>query len=371
VRAEAAISRETPVYLDEIGRCTARELVKVQPQVTGPILTRHFQEGADVKKDELLYSIDPRPFEADAARAEAAVVQSRALLDWAELELKRVESVLKSDQAGAIRKQEYDQKKNDVNVAKARLAASEADLTLAKLRLGYCSIRSPIGGRAGERLVDAGNIVKAEETILVVIQRVDPIDVDFTVTERELGRVRARAGAGRLRVEVRVPGDAGEAVAGDLTFIDSAVQGASGTVKLRATLENPARRLWPGQFVNARLILDTLPGAVLVPTAALQTNQEGPFVYVVESDGTAALRRVKLGQRHGGLVVVESGVDGGEAVVVDGQLGVVPGGKVRVLDGAAKSTAAPPRVAESTAAPLRVAESTAAPLRVASQPRRP
>lgn len=325
VRTALALAKAVPVYLDEIGRCTPHAFVNVVPQVTGWILVRHFEDGADVKKGDLLFTIDPRPFEADMARAEAAVLQSKTLVEGARIELERVETVVKSGNAGAARKQEVDSKKNDVAVAEARLAASEAERTLASLRLGYCRIPSPLDARAGERLVDAENVVKEDETVLVALRQLDPIYVDFTVTERDFGRVRRRAERGALRIEARIPGEELVASEGHLTFIDSVVRDGSGTVKLRSTYGNAERKLWPGQFVEVRLVLETKKAAVLVPAVAIQHNQSGPFAFVVEPMDTAELRPVVLGQRHGDPVVIESGVGAGERVIVDGQPGVMPG----------------------------------------------
>ena len=205
-----------------------------------------------------------------------------------------------------------------------------AAIDSAKVQLGYCHISSPINGRAGHRLVDMGNNVEANKGPLLVIQRLDPIYADFTVTENELTAVQRNMSHGALKAEVRLPDDAGAPQVGELTFLDNAVQEATGTVMLRATVPNPAYRLWPGRFVKVRLVLKTLRGAVLIPAAAPQLSAMGSFVYVVKEDGTAEMRPVKTGQREGNEIVIESGVKPGERVVVNGQLGVTPGGKVMV-----------------------------------------
>lgn len=331
VRVEAAVARDVPVYLEEIGRCTAREFVVIQPQVSGPITAIQFQDGADVKKGDLLFTLDSRPFAAALDYARAQHQQSHTQLEWAEIEIARLESILKTNAAGAVSKQDFDAKKNALASAKAKIAATEAEIAKAELDVEYCAIRSPIDGRAGQRLADVGNVVKERESRLLEIQRLDPIYVDFTVAEQELPRVRAHLALGALRVEARAPGAESEPRVGELTFVDSSVRPSSGTVRLRATVANPARQLWPGQFVNVRLVLAEKKGAVLVPAAALQMSQTGPYVYVVSADGVAEARPVREGQRQRDAVVIDEGVAAGEAVVVDGQLAVTPGGRVRVV----------------------------------------
>jgi multidrug efflux system membrane fusion protein len=188
--------------------------------------------------------------------------------------------------------------------------------------------------------VDVGNVVTANTTTLLSIERMDPIYSDFTVTESDFSAVKRNSANRSLKVEVLLPDQPAKPFAGQLTFLDNSVQASSGTVMLRATVPNAGHQLWPGQFVNIRLILATLPKAVLVPATATQDSSKGPFVYVVKEDSTAELRPVKLGQRQGDLVVIEQGVKPGERVVTNGQLGVMPGGKVRVDSGA---PAAPPQ----------------------------
>src|SRR5262249_13123510 len=200
----------------------------------------------------------------------------------------------------------------------------------ARLQLAYTEIRAPIDGRAGQRLVDLGNVVTANTGSLLSIQRLDPIYAEFTVTEGDLTEVQRHMQGGQLGVEVRLPDQPDAAMPGALTFLDNAVQEGTGTVKLRATVPNRERRLWPGRFVNVRLILGQITGAILVPATAPQAAAKGLFVYVVKDDGTADIRPVTLGQRQGDLVVVAQGVKPGERVVPNGQRGVAPGGKVGI-----------------------------------------
>ena len=327
VAVTAAISQSVPVYLDEIGKCIARESVSIQPQVSGRITEIHFTDGADLKKGDLLFTIDPRPYRAQLDSAEATLAQQRAVLDRAKIQFKRYASLLGSK---AISQDDYDSKKNAVDVAEAQAKQSEAATETARLNLEYCSIRSPIDGRAGQRLVDIGNVVAANAGSLLSIQRLDPIYADFIVTENDLSSVQRNMAQGTLKVEVRLPDEEDKPLPGELTFLDNSVQDATGTVKLRATIPNSDYRLWPGRFIKVRLVLSTIPDAVLVPASAPQVSTQGPFVYIVKQDSTAELRPVVLGQRQGDLVVIDHGVKSGEQVVVTGQLAVTPGGKVRV-----------------------------------------
>jgi multidrug efflux system membrane fusion protein len=323
----SAVTGSVPVYLDEVGRTVAREVVSVQPEVSGRITEIRFTDGANLKKGDPLFTIDPRPFQAQLDAAEANLVQSKAALDFAKIQFARVQDLVESK---AIARQDYDTRKNAVDVGEAQVRQNEAAVESARLNLEYTAILSPIDGRAGHRLVDVGNVVTANSTTLLTIERLDPIYSDFTVTENDLPAVQRNSRGGELKVEVRLPDEQDKPVVGRLTFLDNSVQAASGTVMLRATVPNEDHRLWPGQFVNVRLVLSTLPKAVLVPAAATQDSAKGTFVYVVKEDSTAELRPVKLGQRQGDLIVVEEGLKTGERVVITGQLGVMPGAKVRV-----------------------------------------
>jgi len=327
VTVATALTQDVPVYLDEVGHTVAREVVSIQPQVSGTITQILFTDGADLKKGDPLFTIDPRPYEAQLNAAQANLAQSKAALDFARIQFARVQDLVESK---AIARQDYDTRKNAVDVGQAQVQQNEAALESARLNLEYTSIRAPIDGRAGHRLVDLGNVVTANTSTLLTIERMDPIYADFTVTESDLSQVQRDAARRALRVEVRLP-DAVKPEVGSLTFLDNSVQSSSGTVLLRATVPNPERHLWPGQFVNVRLILSTVPKAVLVPSAAPQDSAKGPFVYVVKADSTAELRPVKLGQRQGDSVVVEQGLQPGEKVVLNGQLGVMPGAKVNVV----------------------------------------
>jgi multidrug efflux system membrane fusion protein len=323
-----ATAQDVPKYLDEIGRNAAFESVTVTPQVGGRIVERHFQDGENLQQGQLLFVIDPRPYKAQLDSAQASLAQAKAALDLAKIQFARDEEVIG---ARAISKQDYDTKKNAVDVDQALVEAAEAALETAKLNFEYCYIHSPINGRAGARLVDVGNVVQANATSLLSIQRLDPIYANFTITESDLPEVQRQMSRGLLRATVRLPSDPETAAqVGRVEFLDNSVQNGSGTVNLRATMSNADRHFWPGQFVDVKLVLNTEKGAVLIPGQAAQISQQGPFVYVLKSDDTAELRPVKLGQRQGEEVVVTEGVAANERVVLAGQMLIRPGGKVRV-----------------------------------------
>jgi multidrug efflux system membrane fusion protein len=378
VTVSAAVAKDVPLYLEEIGATAAREYVNLQPMVGGPVLARHFEDGADVRKDQLLFTIDPRPYEAAVAQAEANVAQQQASLALAKQDFKRVAGLIETK---AVSQQEFDQKKSAVAVSEAMVGSADAAVRTAKLNLEYCYVKSPIDGRAGQRQVDVGNVVRMNDQALVVVQRLDPIYADFTITERDLPAVRdhiraaaatrpvapvpttrattapARETGTGLAAEVWVPGHEAEKRVGELTFLDTAVQQGTGRVKLRVTVPNADRYFWAGQFVNVRLVLEVKRGAVLVPSQAVQIGQAGPYVYVASPDAKAQLRPIKQGQRQGDQVVIESGVAAGDRVVTTGQKFLFPGAPVNVLPAtpdvghATTSTATQPAKAQPSTAP--------------------
>ncbi len=342
VTVAQAKAQDVPRYLDEIGRNTAFESVNVTPQVGGQVIERHFQDGENLKKGQLIFVIDPRPYKAQLDSAKANLAQVQAALELAKIQFARDQELVGTR---AISKQDYDTKKNTVDVNQAQVEAAKAAIETAEINLDYCYIHSPIDGRAGARLVDVGNVVQANTTSLLSIQRIDPIYATFTITERDLAEVQQRMSRGTLQALVRLPGDSEDAARpGKVEFLDNAVQNATGTVNLRATIPNADRHFWPGQFVNVRLVLDMEKGTVLVPSQTAQISQHGPFVFVVKSDDTAELRPVTLGQRQGNDVVISSGLAAGERVVLAGQLLVRPGSKVHV-DSSAPATAPAPKAA--------------------------
>ena len=341
VSVAKAVAADVPRYLDEIGRNVAYESVSITPQVAGRITERHFQDGDNLKKGQLLFVIDPRPYQAQLDAAKASLQQATAALDLAKIQFGRDQELVGTR---AISKQDYDTKKNAVDVVQAQIESAKAAIETAQINLDYCYIRSPIDGRAGARLVDVGNVVQVNNSSLLLIQRLDPIYATFTITERDLPEVQKQMSHGMLKAMVRLSGDTDTgARAGKVEFLDNAVQNSTGTVNLRATVSNGDHHFWPGQFVNVKLVLTTEKGAVLVPSQATQISQQGSYVYVIKADNTAELRLVTVGQRQGNDVVIISGLSAGEQVVVAGQLLVHPGGPVHIDT----ATTAPPAASPS------------------------
>ena len=380
VVVSTAVSQDVSNYMDALGKIVARETVAIKPQVSGRIEKIHFADGANVKKGDLLFTIDPRPFDANLKQAEANLAKDTAAKKQAEANLAReiarenwgrnqVDRYRTLVEQGVVAREQYEQLRTDYDTLKAnseaaRAAVRSADETIkvdhaaidtAKVQLSYCYIHSPIDGRAGQRLVDIGNVVNpgggsnsdsssgtTSNNALLVIERLDPIYADFTISQNNLSLVQDQMRAGSLRAEVRLPDSPEDGVFGQLTFVDNSVQTETGQVTLRATLPNPGHRFWPGRFVNVRLLLGSIQGAVLVPANAPQMSAAGSYVYVIGPDMTAEQRTVSLGQRQGDLVVIEKGVAAGEKVVVNGQLGVTPKGKVVI-----QQTPASPATAEA------------------------
>ena len=330
VVVSTAVSQDVSNYMDALGKIVAREVVSIQPQVSGRIMKIHFTDGANVRKGQLLFTIDPRPFEANLKQAQANLSKDAALKKQAEANLARevarekwgltqVERYRTLVEQGVVPSEQYQQLRADYDTLKAnseaaRAAVRSADETIkvdqaaietAKVQLSYCYIHSPIDGRAGQRLVDIGNVVNpggpsnaaesssgVSNNALLVIERLDPIYADFTISQGNLTAVQEQMRAGTLTAEVRLPDSSDLPVPGALTFVDNAVQTETGQVTLRATIPNPGHRFWPGRFVNVRLVLGTLHGAVLVPATAPQMSANGSYVYVVKADSTAEQRPV-------------------------------------------------------------------------------
>jgi len=372
VSVAPAVAQDVANYLDALGKIVARETVAIQPQVSGRITQIHFTDGANIKKGQRLFTVDPRPFEANLQQAQANLARDGALKKQAEANLARevarekwgraqVERYRTLVEQGVVAKEQYEQLRAEydsllANSEAARAMVRSADETIkvdnaaietAKVQLSYCFINSPIDGRAGQRLVDIGNVVHPgsgsadSNNALLIIERIDPIYADFTISQNSLSAVQQEMRQGSLTAEVRLPDALNDPVTGQLTFVDNAVQNETGQVTLRATLPNPDHRFWPGRFVNIRLVLKTIPGAVLVPANAPQMSANGSYVYVVKPDSTAEQRQVSLGQRQGDLVVIEKGVAAGEQIVTNGQLGVTPNGKVLVTQPTEANSPAP------------------------------
>jgi multidrug efflux system membrane fusion protein len=327
VTAEVAAQKDVPVELSAIGTVRAFASVSIKARVDGQLQRVSFKQGDEVKKGDLIFQIDPRTFQAALNQAEAVLARDEASLTNAEVDMRRTDELANTK---AVAASIIDGNRAKVASLRATVAADQAAVESAKLQLSFCSICSPVDGRLGLLLVDEGNMVKNNDTILAVVNQVRPIYVDFALPEQFLLEVRAAAQGGRLKVAAVIPEHAWERAQGELEVIDNQVDSSTGTIMLRAVFPNRNERLWPGQFVEVTLTLGQRTNAVVVPSRAVQSSQTGEFVFVVMSDSTVEKRTVKLGPTSRGEAVIEAGVSAGETVVTDGQLRLVPGAKVEV-----------------------------------------
>jgi multidrug efflux system membrane fusion protein len=327
VRATTVESRSVPLEIHAIGNVTASSTVDVNARIGGQLEEVHFTEGDRVTKGQLLFTIDQRPFQAAVRQAEARLAQDSAQLDKARADVRRYGELVKDD---FVTKEQYDQAEASARALEAAVEGDRAALDEARLNLEYSTISAPITGRTGNLLVHAGNLVKANDKPLVTINRIQPVDVSFSVPERYLGRIRQRmAEQGRLPVRAE-PGQDDPAVEGELDFVDNSVDQTTGTVLLKASFANADERLWPGEFVDAWLVLGEQADAVVVPTQAVQSGQEGTYVYVIRSDDTVDQRSIKVDRTFNGESVISDGLQPGERVVTDGQLRLTPGATVKI-----------------------------------------
>lgn len=329
VTVAVAEKRDVPFYLDEIGNCTAFQTVTIQPQVSGPITEILFTDGQELKEGDPLFTIDKRPYKAAVDKAAGTLAQDQAKHDNDVIQLKRTIELSKTN---VVAQQDVDNAQATADSSAATVQADVAALEQAQINLNYCDIKSPIEGRASDRMVDIGNVVTANNTKLLLIQRQDPIYANFIIPESALTQVREFIDQGTLKVQASFPDDPSKSRVGDFDFLDSGVQQASGTVRMRAKFKNEDRLFWPGQFVKIRILLKTLKDAVLVPDEAVQVGANGPTVFLFDpKTSKVSLSQVVTGQRQGGEVVISKGVNAGDTVVVTGQLMLYPGTKVVVV----------------------------------------
>ncbi len=357
VSVTKAQQESVPTEIRVVGTVEASSIVQVKSQVAGQLMKVAFAEGQNVAKGDLLFQIDPRPFEDALRQAEAAVTRDRAQIAQSEAALARDAAQAKFNEsdaaryaelqkAGVVSRSQSDQSRTTADVAreaarvsqanidssKAALDADLAAVSAAKLNLEYCQIHAPLSGRAGNLLVHPGNLVKVNDVPLVVIHQVAPIFVNFNVPEQHLASIRRLNAAHRLTVNVFSRDNPDHAVAGHLAVIDNTVDSTTGSIHLKADFDNQGGALWPGQFVTAVLTLDTIQNATVIPAEAVQAGQQGPFVYVVKADNTVENRPVSVGRTFGKRTLVEKGVAPGDTVVTDGQLRLFPGAQIRAVD---------------------------------------
>ncbi len=290
--------------------------------VSGEITTVNFKEGQDVSKGQLLFTIDRRPMEADLRRAEATLARDEATAANDRAQALRYAALMKE---GVVAQEQADQMTTASNASDALVKADRAAVENAKVALQYAQVYSPISGRTGNLMVQLGNVIKANpDNPIVTINQISPIYVTFTVPEQYLGDIKRYMAQRPLPVSVQIPSEP-TPIVGTLTFIDNAVDRQTGSIKLKATFANADRRLWPGQFVNATLTLATQPNAIIVPSEALQSGQQGQFVFIVRDDNIAEARQVTVARSLEGKSVIASGLKPGERVIIDGQLRIRPG----------------------------------------------
>jgi multidrug efflux system membrane fusion protein len=325
----AAVSQKTvPVQLTAIGTVESYASVSIKSRISGQLVGVHFKEGQEVSKGDLLFTIDPRPYEVALKEAQAKLSKDRVLAEKAEIDARRYADLAAKN---FVSKDKFEQFRANAASLKAVLEGDEAAVENARLQLSYCYIHAPFNGRTGSLLVDEGSQIKANDDHgLVDITQIAPIYVSFSVPQQDLARIQHYMSQTTLRVEALLPGDKAHPVQGRLTFLDNRVSSDTGTIRLKATFANGNRRLWPGQFVDAVLTLTTRPDAIVVPSEAIQTGQQGLFVFAIQPDMTVESRPVSVAMTYGNETVIDSGILPGEQVVTDGQFRLVPGSHVQI-----------------------------------------
>jgi multidrug efflux system membrane fusion protein len=336
VTVGTVVQKTVPVMVKTIGNVEAYTSVSVKARVSGELQRVHFKEGQEVKEGDLLFTIDPRPYEAVLKEAQAKLARDRALLKKAQDDARRYGRLIKDD---LISREQYDQIMANAQALAATVQADAAAVEHARLQVGYCFIHAPVSGRTGSILINQGNLIKAEDekNPIVVIHQIQPIYVSFSVPEKYFPEIKAAKDQGNLPVAAIIAGDEPHPLQGMLTFIDNQVDSTTGTVRLKGTFKNSEKRLWPGQFVEVSLELASQPNALVIPAQAVQTGQGEQYVYVVKSDQTVDYRTVKVERVMDGEAVVQKGLAAGEQVVTDGQLRLVPGARAEI-----KAEARPP-----------------------------
>jgi multidrug efflux system membrane fusion protein len=339
VAVATVAKQDVPLDVRAIGHVEPYLTVSVKGRVGGEVVRVGFREGQDVRKGDLLFQIDPRPYQAALAQAQAQLERDRAIAQNAQQDVQRYAELVQKDY---VTKEQYDATRSNAAATLASSRADEAAVETARLNLAYCTVVSPITGRTGSVLVNVGNQIKGnDDKPLVVVNQIQPIYVSFAVPESSLALIRQRARPGeKLQVAASIPGNAASARQGELTFMDNTVDPTTGTILLKATFANQDEALWPGEYVDVVLTLAHEPGSIVVPSQAVQTGQSGQFVWVVKNDMTVESRPVTVARTHGTLSVVARGVQPGERVVTDGQLRLSPGARVEIKSPATEGKAA-------------------------------
>jgi multidrug efflux system membrane fusion protein len=328
VLAAKAVQRTVPNQLREIGTVEAFSTVNLKSRVEGQLIAIHFKEGEFVTKGQLLFNLDPRPFEAALNQARANLAKDQAQASQAETDEQRYAYLLRE---GVGSRQQFDQAHANAGALKATVAADHAAVENARLNLHYTEIHSPIDGHTGNLQAHIGDMIKADaDNPIVTIAQVQPIYVSFSIPERQLSAVRINMVMRRLEVDAAIPGEQQPSEHGMLSFVDNSVDKTTGTILLKGLFQNENRRLWPGEFVNATLTLNQIPNTVLVPSQAVQAGQHGSFVFVIGQDMKVQPRPVVPGASLDNEVIIERGLSVGDTVVTDGQLRLAPGATVTI-----------------------------------------
>jgi multidrug efflux system membrane fusion protein len=320
-----------PVEIRNIGNVEPYATVGIKSRLAGQLVKVNFKEGQDVKEGELIFVIDPRPYEGALRQAKANLERDKALAVKAQSDLKRYAELIRKQ---FVSQQDYEQAKASAESLAATVHADEVAVGTAQLNLSYCYIKAPITGRTGNLLANQGNMIKENaDTVMVIINQIQPIYVTFSLPEGNLATLKQYLAQEKVKVEAIIPNDPEHPEVGVLTFINNTVDQATGTIQCKATFDNPNKRLWPGLFVNVVVKLTHEANAILVPSQAIQSGQEGQFVWVVKPDLTAEPRPVEVGRGLDGEVVVKQGLKAGERVVTDGQIRLVKGARVEIKSG--------------------------------------
>lgn len=327
VTVGSSVIKSVPIQVKAIGHVEPYSSVSIKARIGGELLRVGFTEGQDVNKGQLLFTIDSRTYKTALESAEANLLRDMALEKKALEDLRRYTELLKDE---LVSRSQYDLVFANAEAAKAVVSSDKSAVENARLLLGYCSIYAPITGRTGSLLANQGNLIKADDiSPMVVIHQIQPIYASFTMPEQNLSQIKKYMSGGKLKVSAFITAEESIPEEGLLTFIDNAVDTATGTIKLKASFANKNKLLWPGQFVNVVITLAIQPDAVVVPSQAVQTGQQGQFVFVVKDD-IAERRPVTAGVAYEDMTVIEKGLESGEQVVTDGQMRIVPGGKVEI-----------------------------------------
>lgn len=330
--------RAVPLELQLIGTVEPSSTVQIRSQVTGELTEVTFREGEDVREGQRLFSLDPRPLEAALKQAEAALQRDTAQAANARAQATRVRELA---ERGIATREQAETAATGVSALEATLTADRASVENARVQLQYATITAPITGRTGALQVHPGNLVRANDTTpLVVINQVSPVNVSFAVPEAQLSLLKGFLAKGSVKVQAEAPSDEEGPSEGRIAFVDNAVDATTGTIRVKGSFANADRRLWPGQFVNVVMTLSTDPNALVVPSIAVQTGPQGPYVYVVKGDRTVDQRPVQTGRIVGDDTIITKGLSTGDTVVTDGQLRLLPGTHIAIKDAVAERAGA-------------------------------